>query len=62
MRLLLAMLTLGAGWMLLTRGGSPEGRAILLPAPVDADDEEPESWLAGESQAYRSQAQTVAGL
>lgn len=61
MRLILALMTLGAGWVLLTRGEGGRGEPILLPAPDD-DDAEPESWLAGESQAYRAQAEPVAGL
>ncbi len=59
MRLILAMLTLGAGWMLLTRGGPSSQEPILLAGP-DEDEGEPESWLAAETQAYRAQAETGA--
>ena len=61
MRLILALMTLGAGWMLLTRGAPSGQEPILLTGPDD-DEGEPESWLAAETQAYRAQAESGAGL
>ena len=50
MRSLLVLLTLGAGLALI--GGKPRPRRpALLPAP-DEGPHEPESWLAGEAEAY----------
>lgn len=49
MRSLLVLLTLGAGLALI--GARPRSAApALLPAP--SDHQEPESWLAGETEAY----------
>ena len=60
MRLILALLTLGAGWMLLTRGAPGGQGPILLAGPEE--DGEPESWLAAETPASRAQAESGAGL
>ena len=50
MRTLLVLLTLGAGLALI--GARPRRHGpILLAAPDDAQ-AEPESWLAGEAEAY----------
>ena len=52
MKLLMVVLTLGAGLALIGRGGRPE--RALLPGPDADETREPESWLAGEVEAYKA--------
>ena len=51
MRLLMAMLTLGAGLALI---GRPERKPRGLLAAPDGETGEPESWIAGEVEAYKA--------
>lgn len=61
MRSLLILMTLGAG-LLMIGGGRPRRlRPILLPAPDDQPGE-PESWLAGEAEAFRERGPQAASL
>lgn len=50
MRSLLVLLTLGAGLALI--GSKPRSRRPALLPPPDVTTAEPESWLAGEAEAY----------